>query len=365
MNIYVYDIEIMINYFAVIFKNVNNQTLQEYIIYNNRNDCSKLYDFLCSIRNDFLVGYNSYNYDDQILGFIYNNYKRLFADEESANITATLYSLSNSIIQEDRPKEWGLPFKSIDLMKVGNLMHKSLKLVAVNLYWTKIQDMPLDHTHFVVDNDLETMHHYNLNDVLITEQLYYRLKDALILRWDISKKYNINVISESKSGIANRLLEKLYSEKSGISIKDLKEMRTRRPIIHFENIVLPSIHFNTPELNSILYKLLRSVYYEGQPFIKRNILYKGVIYKMGFGGLHSDDKPALFEANDAEDIIDCDISSMYPSLIINYNFVPAHLGKVFLDLYKEIKDRRLRAKKAGEMNESDTLKITINSVFGC
>ena len=98
MNIYVYDIEVMMNYFAVIFKDVNTQQLFEFIVYKTRNDISDLYQFLCYRRNDWLVGYNSFNYDDQILTFIYNNYERLFVNEFAENITATLYALSNDII---------------------------------------------------------------------------------------------------------------------------------------------------------------------------------------------------------------------------------------------------------------------------
>ena len=141
MNIYVYDIEVMMNYFAVIFKDVNTQQLFEFIVYKTRNDISDLYQFLCYRRNDWLVGYNSFNYDDQILTFIYNNYERLFVNEFAENITATLYALSNDIINnETRQREYAIPFQSVDLMKVGNLLHKSLKLVAVNFKWHKIQN---------------------------------------------------------------------------------------------------------------------------------------------------------------------------------------------------------------------------------
>lgn len=364
MNIYVYDIEIMINYFAVIFKNVNNQNIKEFIIYKTRNDIDDLYTFIQSIKEDYLVGYNSYNFDDQILTFIYNNYNNIFKNNFADNITATLYSLANDIINNEvRKKDYKVPFIGIDLMKVG-YFYKSLKLIAVNLEWHKIQDLPLPPNTLIEDNQLELLHNYNLNDVLITEQLYYALKDEIVLRWEIGKKYGINVISESRSGLANRLLEKLYSDKTGISIKDLKEMRTVRPIIHFENIIFPEIHFDTPELNKFLNKLLRTTYYKDQPFIKRNITYNNILYKIGIGGIHSDDKPGYFESTETEDLIDCDISSMYPTLIVNYNLVPAHLGSAFIELYKELKDQRLIAKKAGLKHESESLKITINSVYG-
>ena len=64
MNIYVYDIEVMINYFAVIFKDVNTKELIEFIIYKDRNDVVKLYEFISHRVNDWLVGYNSFYYDD-------------------------------------------------------------------------------------------------------------------------------------------------------------------------------------------------------------------------------------------------------------------------------------------------------------
>jgi hypothetical protein len=353
----------MINYFAVIFKNVNNQTLHEFIIYNNRNDIHELYNFLKQHKNDYLAGYNNFNYDDQLMIFIYYNYHRLFKDADSSQITATLHALSTNIIEEKHTKLYNPPFISIDLMKV-NYLYKSLKLVAVNLNWSKIQDMPLHHTHFVVDEDLEMMHKYNLNDVLITEQLYYASKDEIALRWEIGKRYGVNVISESRSGIANRILEKLYSDKTGIPIKELKEMRTDRNIIHFENIIYPNVHFDTPELNSVLYKLLRMVYYKGQPFIKKNILFNGMIYRTGRGGIHSDDRPGFFESNDKEDIIDCDVTSMYANNMIINNLIPAHLGPAFMEIYKDITKRRIDAKKRGDKLESEALKIVILSVWG-
>ena len=180
MNIYVYDIEVMINYFAVIFKDVNTKELFEFIIYKDRNDVAELYEFISHKVNDWLIGYNSFYYDDQILTFIYNNYDRLFKYEVTENITSTLYALSNDIINsEDKRRDYLVPFKSVDLMKVGNLLHKSLKLVVVNLNWHKIQDLPLHHDTVVLDEHLPLLHEYNLNDVLITEQLYIKLKDAL------------------------------------------------------------------------------------------------------------------------------------------------------------------------------------------
>jgi hypothetical protein len=130
----------------------------------------------------------------------------------------------------DTEYKYKLPFRSVDLMRVGNVQHKSLKLVAVNLNWPLIQDLPIKVNDIVTDDILETIYQYNLNDVEITEKLYHALINDITVRWDVGLKYNIDLMSEPDSGMANRLLEKMYSEVSGISIKDLRTMRTERKI---------------------------------------------------------------------------------------------------------------------------------------
>jgi DNA polymerase elongation subunit (family B) len=96
----------------------------------------------------------------------------------------------------------------------------------------------------------------------------------------------------------------------------------------------------------------------------KNAGFDGVKYKLGIGGIHSDDKPGIFTSTDTELIIDCDIASMYPTLIVNNNLYPSHLSRLFLDLYKKIILQRLEAKKLGNETESYVLKILLNSVFG-
>jgi len=156
----------------------------------------------------------------------------------------------------------------------------------------------------------------------------------------------------------------MYSEESGIAIKDLREMRTERKIIHYENIVFPDIKFETPILQDFLKEIRSQVWYKNQPFFNKNIIFNGIKYKLGIGGIHSDDKPGIFTKNNDNLIVDCDIASMYPTLMVNNNLYPAHLSKLFLNLFKKIIDQRLEAKKLGKETETYVLKILLNSVFG-
>jgi len=164
--------------------------------------------------------------------------------------------------------------------------------------------------------------------------------------------------------MANRLLEKLYSEKTGITISDLRKLRTPREIIHFENVIFEDIKFETKELQDELNKLYGMKWFKNQPFFKKKIIFNGTLYQMGIGGLHSTDEPGIFESDDTQDIIDADITSMYPNIIINHDLKPGHLIYEFLNIYKDLIDRRVKAKQEGNISEADTLKITVNSVFG-
>lgn len=87
-------------------------------------------------------------------------------------------------------------------------------------------------------------------------------------------------------------------------------------------------------------------------------------YKLGIGGLHSTEKAAAHVADDDWMLIDRDVASYYPAIIIETGLYPQHLGKHFLHIYKDIRSQRLAAKKAGRKAESDTFKIILNGVFG-
>ena len=361
---YVYDIEVYQNYFSVIFKDVKNGEIKDFIVFEDRNDLHSLVKFIFENKKSWFIGYNSFHYDNQILNYIYKYYPFIKV-ENSNTICQSLYNLSNRIIKDDlMDYKYRLPFKSIDLMRVGNIDQKSLKLVAVNLEWPLIQDLPLPVDSAISKEHIDLLYYYNLNDVNITEALYNKLRDKIKVRYDITEFYNINVMSEPDSGMANRLMEKLYSDTSGIPIQQLKTLRTERPIIHYENIIFDNISFETPLLKEMLAELKTKKFYKSQPFFKKDIVFNGVKYQLGIGGLHSDDRPGIFNSNEDTKIIDCDITSFYPNILINYNLFPAHLGETFLLLYKKLVTQRVEAKNAGDTSRADVLKICVNSVFG-
>jgi DNA polymerase elongation subunit (family B) len=83
----------------------------------------------------------------------------------------------------------------------------------------------------------------------------------------------------------------------------------------------------------------------------------GVPHVLGYGGIHG-----ARECYHAEGIIlCCDVASLYPSLIIEYNFMSRNVLSV--EKYKQIRDERLRLKALKDAKQQP-LKIVLNATFG-
>jgi len=359
---WIYDIEIYINYFSVIFKNPKSKELKEFIIFEGTNQIDELYAFI-NDHNKWLIGYNSMYFDNQLLNFIYKKHSDL-TFKMAFEITSEIYKLAKLIIEDDFTDfKYNLPFKSMDLMKIGGYQ-KGLKLLGVSMKWHKLQDLPIDWDSYIRSDQVNIIRKYNLNDVEITEKLFEHLREAIIFRHNLSKTYNVDVYTESDTGIANRLLEKFYSEATGLPIKNFKNLRTERKFIKFEWVVFKNIKFETETLSDLLEEILGHTYYEGMPFYKKKISFGGVTYKLGIGGIHSVDSGEIFEETDDMLIIDADIGSMYPATVINNHLAPEHLGTKFLKQFRAMRDERLIRKREGDKTRAEGLKLIMNAAIG-
>ena len=60
---------------------------------------------------------------------------------------------------------------------------------------------------------------------------------------------------------------------------------------------------------------------------------------MGIGGLHSTEQSVHYIANEDFILVDRDVTSYYPTIILNQGLAPAHLGEAFTNTYRQILDR--------------------------
>ena len=368
-NSFVYDAETFPNFLCITLINVDTKEKHQFIIWEYQNDKEALLDFVD--RDILLIGYNSISYDAPMLRYI--------TLHEGRNINDDIFQLSKKLIDDERRNDKdilalryhkdGFPWHNQDLMSMlaYDKIGISLKQVSVNLNWRKIQDLPLHYDHIVKQKDVATILDYNENDALITLELYNnpKVKEIIKVREAASEEYGIDFLSSSDSSMANLLLEYMYSAETGLDPSEFKKLRSPKKAVAFKNIILPVIEFETPELQNLKKELMEVTVFESQKFkFSKKLMFSSNLYNFGIGGLHTDEQPAKYFSDDKIKVSSCDVSSFYPSIMINYGIKPDHIDKKFIDVLKRITIQRLEAKKAKNKVKAESFKIVINSMFG-
>lgn len=428
-----YDIEVFPNFFSVTVKNKMTGTVKKFFLwedeqtgesltpYSTKDELKEIYDFFYP-PNPIKVfcGYFNSKYDDVIMAYV------LYCVEEEIPLSCRdIKDESDRIINgQNLPNEhpekvvlWKLfyldrfPFTSIDcyeILRSGYNSAGSLKMVGIKLKHPRVQETYFDFnkplmSRYQVNKTLD----YNKNDVAITEKTFDNIRDQVELREDMVKRYGINsLITASDSTIAKTLFKKWYCERAKIKVFELKEkkneyFKTLPNVIQPSEIIFDDIEFKTDEFKKSLEKLKSTpiVWYENEKNPQKSnyefqrsengketkIHYElnGCSYVQGLGGIHSEDKliPGIFFPNDDEYLLDADVGSQYPSVILNRKIHPAFMDeKHYYNMFKSLVDERLDAKdiakvckKSGDKTSqkylknqriSDSLKIVINSGYG-
>src|SRR5258706_6125788 len=171
---YCFDIEVFKNFFCCTFVKINTKEVKTFVIWKNRDDKKELLEFISN--RLFLISFNGLSYDMPVLRFI--------REYNGNSINADLFDLSSRLISQEHKKDEDIKylryyrdpesFVHMDLMSMMNFLRTGvgLKQCSINLKWHKVQDLPLEYTHIVKEKDVSEIIEYNVNDTLITVQLY-------------------------------------------------------------------------------------------------------------------------------------------------------------------------------------------------
>jgi hypothetical protein len=250
-------------------------------------------------------------------------------------------------------------------MQFSSKLRVGLKEMQLTMHYKNVQEYSGSFDLPIEDSDIDKMIAYNINDVESTTDLLNRLEEDVKLRLYIEDKYGIPCLSSDGVKIGESILAKFYCDKTGISYKDLKEMKSPADSIALKDVIFPFIRYKNPKLQNVLEDMKKQVVdsHERKCYEKKFVL-SNLGYSIGVGGLHSINKPGIFHPNENEYIGHSDVASMYPSLLIKYNLTPSHLGKEFLQVYTEVYDDRINTKHNHNKLKDKTLKLTLNAVTG-
>jgi hypothetical protein len=363
-----FDCEVYRNYFLVSFKRESDGKVVSIDMFGKNKKLSD--DQRESLKKTMICrhtfGFNSRNYDIPIVCAAIKGF------------TCTeLKDLSDEIIKENQVgwitmDKYGLRLpsgaKSFDVSEPAPGVKVSLKLYGGRLHSQKLQDLPYEADTILTKEQAAEVKKYCVNDLDTTIDLFNHIKPRLELRTQMSEQYGQDLMSKSDAQIAEVVIKS--------EIQKLTERKIYKPDFDpkatFKYNPPSFIKFKTEQLQEA-FELIKNTKFglnaSGNVELPKEIKSLKIKlgssqYQLGIGGLHSKEKSQALEPTENELLIDADVASYYPSIILNEGLYPERLGPSFLKVYRKIVEERLEAKRNGDTVVNNSLKIVINGSFG-
>ena len=387
--VYVYDIEVFQNIFHCSVKNTETNDIYKFEISERKNQLRELVKFFKQVdkyitwgdyyttninipANVIFCGYNNLHYDNPIINYIIE-YEDKLMQYNIPTICSSIFNLSKTITasSEDNIDAWKhwkyqIWFDTFDILTMlySNKLRVGLKEIQVTMQYPNVQEFVCDWTKPLPLEDFDSMIDYNINDIESTSELLNRCKKDVDLRIAIEDEYGVRVLSKDGVNIGMKILTQKYLEKTGLTWWDIKDLRSPMSVIPLKDVILPFIKYDSPILQRVLDDMKNQIVSPGRKGYENKFVFNNLRYSVGVGGIHSVNSPEIIIPRDDEMLIDIDVASLYPSMLIEYEFYPKHLGKEFLEVYKQIKDERIEAKHNGDKVKNETLKLALNGLSG-
>ncbi len=362
-----HDIECFPNFFLICFRKADGEVVVSFEQHDESGTVLNRAAIIRALRYYTLVGFNCLNYDIPLLIYALSK----------PRTNAELKAASDAIIHGNlRPWQFEELFgvdipdfiDAIDLSEPAPGVMIGLKQYGGRLHSRRLQDLPYPHDKHLTADEIVVVRDYCGNDLQTTLDLYLALVKQIELREAMSLQYGVDLRSKSDAQIAEAVIKHELEAKLG--------RRIYRPEIphgtRFKFEVPGYMQFQRPELQALLADVARTEFALSpngsvempDELGDRKIKLGSSVYRLGIGGLHSSEKSVSHRATADIALVDRDVASFYPNLILTRGLAPRHLGDEFLHVYRGIVDRRLAAKRSGDKVVADSLKIVANGSFG-
>jgi hypothetical protein len=369
----VFDIEQFHNFHSNFFYNIDTKEVDVFVIHTSRDERVKYFQYLVDCKEDTgLIGFNNIGYDYPLMHFILKNMRKLLSVHVQEALEM-LYAEGQRIIQEEFTTipEWKTEIKQLDLYRIHHFNNvakaTSLKHLQMAMRWHNLQELPFHYTHNIKTEEISDVLKYNENDVMSTYQFYLESIEEIKFRKRMSIIYGVNCMNYPDVKIGEEILIIENAKALNIPIKDFRKMRTKREFIKLSSCILPYIKFKSKEFNGALdfFKSKTIHAMNTKKVLEKSVLYGGVKYDFGLGGIHGTCGPGVFRSDDEGDLILVDVSSFYPNFAIENGLYPAHLSPKFCEVGKKLYQQRMEAKSKGDKQMVNAIKLALNgALFG-
>jgi hypothetical protein len=374
------DDEVYVNYFVSMFRSVETGSVAFVEAYGqhavlSESDRAKLRWIL---DNFATTGFNSLNYDQTINALAIEGF-------DTSNLKL---ASDKMIIEQMRPAEVlkagrtkRLEANHNDLIEVAPLFG-GLKTYGGRLHVPKLQDLPFHPATVLSPQQAAIVRWYCVNDTTITGFLDEHLREHVDLRVQFGEQYNEDWRSLSDAQMAEQVIRHELKRVTGKFPPRPKKGESVGKTFRYEPPRY--VEFQSQELQEAL-REMRTADIEVGPtghamcpkeIRERVVTVNGRKYKVGMGGLHSQEKRQAVVSSPTLRIIDRDVTGYYPNLILKNGFAPDKLGHIFMRAFGGMVARRTAAKRQAESMpksdpsykaikaEADGLKISNNGIFG-
>lgn len=372
MNI-VYDTEVFPNCFILCAKDADADGITHYFEISpwvdHTRDIHKFIEFAKS-HDATMIGFNNLEFDYPILHMLLKMGKttpQQLYDKAMAIINAgDTEKFSHMVYPSDRM------VPQIDLYKIHHFDNKarmtSLKAIEFNMRMNNISDLPFAPGTVLNQEQIKTLRAYCEHDVEATRLFYEKSKEQIAFRQQLSTTYSqSDVLNFSDVKLGKTIFEGHLLANGVECYRYGKDGRvpkqTPRPTMALRDCVPPYVELHNPEFARIRQHFMNSTITQTKgAFDGLTAKVDGLEFVFGTGGIHASVENERFDATDEMMILDVDVTSMYPSIAIENNYYPEHLGPEFVKVYRLLREQRVKFPKGSVENAA--LKLALNGVYG-
>lgn len=309
-------------------------------------DREGLIEFLSIRPNIVMCGYNNSHYDKYIL-------KAIMCDINPKEVNDFIINGGQG---------WEFPFNSnyfvnlphqIDLMQ--DTLGLGLKEIEGNIGWN-IKETEVD---FNIDRrltyeEIKLTEEYCRADVAILPKLWELRQDYINAKVTLCEIAEIPL--EEGLGLTNAKLTAKFLKAN----KELQPPRRSFDYTSIKNVRWELIPLEVQEyFDRILDDKVEDSDFESG---KLEFDFVGIPTIIASGGIHGARLNFNYKVNEDEYILEYDVSSLYPSLVINHNYHSRNVPNP--KQYEDIYHTRLKAKKEGNKKIANAYKLILNTYYG-
>lgn len=347
LELIVYDCEVFAHDWLVVFKNQQGEYTSFW------NDPANLIDYIDSNEDAIFVGFNSKHYDQYIVKAIVAG----CAPEEVKEVNDFIIESSEPgwkhpyLNREGQPRFW---FNNSDLMD-DMMKGTSLKSIEGHLGMS-VEESTVDFTctEKLTEEQRKEVEHYCRHDVDATEKLLDLRKDYLETKMHLAGMADLNQIRALN--MTDPMLAAAFM--GATAVADIAEDER-----DYEFPDRLEYRFIPTEVLAFFERIWNDEISDEELFSsKLEIDIGGCPTVYGFGGIHGALPKYRQKVTEDTLILNYDVASLYPSLMIEYGYVSRAVPSP--EVFANVRSERFDAKAKGDKKTANALKSPLNKAYG-